>query len=93
MQFEQQEMRYGPDFNYQASKRAGYLNPTLICEDRHKFRVGKDNPELLGLEGDEWEKKFKEMKMAYESKYAFYIATALLKYQDRESVVAPYHFG
>ena len=55
--------------------------------------MGKDNEELSGLEGDTWEDKFKKMKMDHEAKYALYIAMALLRYQDRESVVAPYNFG
>jgi hypothetical protein len=48
MQHDQQEILYGikPDAN--AGKRIGYLNPILICEESHTFRIGKDNEVLKG---------------------------------------------
>jgi len=93
MLYDQQELYYGLDFNYCANERIGYLNPIDICEERHTFRIRDDNIELLGLEGEERVKKIAKFKMEFEAKYAFYIRMALLKYQNRESVVVPYNFG
>ena len=81
------------DFNYCANERVAYLNPMNICQERHIFRIGENSKELEGLEGEERDKKSRDLKLQFESKYSFYIAMALLKFQDRESVVTPYNFG
>ena len=73
MLYEQQEIYYGLYFNYCANERVGHLNPTLICQERHTFRVGKDNEELLSLEDEDWGNKIKKLRLEFESKYAFYI--------------------
>jgi hypothetical protein len=38
-------------------KRIGYLNPILICEESHTFRIRKDNEELKGKMDEEVEEK------------------------------------
>ena len=93
MQYDQQELYYGSDPHYCANERVVYLNPMNICEELHTFRIGKNNEELEGLEGEEREKKIADMKKQFDAKYAFYIGNAMIQFQDRESVVAPYNFG
>jgi hypothetical protein len=93
MQHDQQEVRYGPDPRSNAGKRAGYLSPMKICENEHKFRIGQDHEELKGKSPDEAKKIAQDMKKKFEATYAFYIANAMLQYQHREFIVAPYNFG
>ena len=93
MLYDQQEMYYGSDMNFDASERVFYLNPMMICEERHKFRIEPYAAELEGLEGQERDKKIHDLQLDFESKYSFYIAITLLKYQDRKSIMAPYNFG
>ena len=92
MQHDQQEILYGTNPNASASKRVGYLNPILISEERHTFRIGKDNDELRGKTDEEVEKRIKDMKKDFEARYATYIGHAMLQFEDRESIVAPYNF-
>ena len=93
MLFDEQEQAYGPDLDYCAEERIAYLNPIDICEERHTFRIGEDNDELRGLVGEARDARKKRLKFKFESKYAFYIAKCMNKYQDRKSIVAPYNFG
>ena len=93
MNFEQQEMRYVSDPDRSASKRVAYLSPMKICEEQHNFRIGDKHDSLEGLDPAERKKIIDESRLDYECKYDLYIALALLKYQDRECVVAPYNFG
>jgi len=88
MNFEQQEMLYGSDPDRSASKRVEYL-----CEEQHNFRIGDKHDSLQSLDPAERKKIIDENRLDYECKYDLYIALALLKYQDRECVVAPYNFG
>ena len=93
MNFEQQEMRYGSDSDRSASKRVAYLSPMKICEEQHNFRIEDKHDFLEGLDPAERKKIIDENRLDYECKYDLYIALTLLKYQDRECVVAPYNFG
>ena len=90
MQHDQKEILYGTDVS--ASKRVGYLNPILISEEGHTFRIGKDNDEIRGKTDEEVEKRIKEMKKDFEARYATYIGHAMLQFQDREAIMAPYNF-
>jgi hypothetical protein len=92
MQHDQQEILYGikPDAN--AGKRIGYLNPILICKESHTFRIGKDNEELKGKTNEEVEHRINTVKKDFEARYATYIANAMLKFQDKEAIMAPYNF-
>jgi len=93
MNFEQQEMRYGSDPDRSATKRVAYLSPINICEEQHTFRIGNNHDSLQGLDPAERVKVIDEKRLNYECKYDLHITLALLKYQDRECVVAPYNFG
>ena len=93
MLYDQQEMFYGPNLDCYANERVAYLNPINICQERHTFRIGEHNRLLEGLEGEVRDKKIHDLKLEFESKYSFYIAMALLRFQDRESIMAPYNFG
>uniref|UniRef100_A0A804UJ78 DUF8039 domain-containing protein n=1 Tax=Zea mays TaxID=4577 RepID=A0A804UJ78_MAIZE len=92
MQHDQQEILYGTNPNASASKRVGYLNPIKICEDNHTFRIGKGNEALQGLTDEEIEVRIQDLKKDFEARYATYIGHAMLQFQDRESIVAPYNF-
>jgi hypothetical protein len=92
MQHDQQEILYGTNPNASASKRVGYLNPINICEDNHTFRIGKGNEALQGLTDEEIEVRIQDLKKDFEARYATYIGHAMLQFQDRESIVAPYNF-
>ena len=92
MQHDQQEILYGTKPDANAGKRIGYLNPILICEESHTFRIGKDNEVLKGKTDEEVEKRIKEMKKDFEARYATYIGHAMLQFQDREAIMAPYNF-
>ena len=85
MQFDEQEMR--------GEKKVGFMNPMKICEDRHIFKIGKENEELKGLKPEEAEVKKEKLKKEFENNYAFYLGHAMLKFQDRNCKVAPYNFG
>ena len=91
MQHDQQEILYGTNPNASASKRVGYLNPIKICEDNHNFRIGKGNEALQGLTDEEIEVRIQDLKKDFEARYATYIGHAMLQFQDRESIVAPYN--
>ena len=94
MLFDEQEQAYGPDLDYCAEERIAYLNPMDICEERHTFRIGKNCDDLRGFIGEEARAaQKKKLKFQFESKYAFYIAKCMAKYQNRKSIVAPYNFG
>jgi hypothetical protein len=73
-------------------KGLGYFNPILICKESHTFRIGKDNEEVRVKTDEEVEHCINTMKKAFEARYATYIGNALLKFQDREAVMAPYNF-
>ena len=92
MQHDQQEILYGTNPNASASKRVGYLNLIKICEDNHTFRIGKGNEALQGLTDEEIEVRIQDLKKDFEARYATYIGHAMLQFQDRESIVAPYNF-
>ena len=92
MQHDQQEILYGTKPDANAGKRIGYLNPILICEESHTFRIGKDNEVLKGMTDEEVEHCINTMKNDFEARYAIYIANAMLKFQDREAIMAPYNF-
>jgi len=93
MNFEQQKMRYSLDLDRSVSKRVAYLSSMKICEEQHTFRFGDKHNSLQGLDPAERTKVIDENRLNYECKYDLYIALALLKYQERECVVAPYNFG
>jgi hypothetical protein len=88
MQHDQQEILYGTKPSASAGKRIGYLNPILISEESHTFRIGKDNEELKGKTDEEVEKCVNTMKKDFEARYATYIENAMLKFQDREAIMA-----
>jgi hypothetical protein len=92
MQHDQQEILYGTKPGASAGKRIGYLNPILISEENHTFRIGKDNEELKGKTNEEVEERINTMKKDFEARYATYIGNAMLKFQDREGIMAPYNF-
>ena len=92
MQHDQQEILYGTNPNASASKRVRYLNPIKICEDSHTFRIEKDNEALQGLTDEEIEVRIQDLKKDFEARYATYIGHAMLQFEDRESIVAPYNF-
>jgi hypothetical protein len=92
MQHDQQEILYGTKPDANAGKRIGYLNPILICEESHTFRIGKDNEVLKGKMDEEVEHCINTMKNDFEARYTTYIANAMLKFQDREAIMAPYKF-
>ena len=48
MQYDQEEILYGPNPLSNADKRVGYLSPMKICESEHTFIVGKDHDKLKG---------------------------------------------
>ena len=87
MLFDQQEMYYGLDLDYCAGERDFYLSPMEISEDRHTFVIGNNSDDLKGLQGPEREAKCKRLKMDMESRYSFYIAQAMLRFQDRNSII------
>jgi hypothetical protein len=66
--------------------------PILISEESHTFRISKDNEELKGKTDEEVEQRINTMKKDFEARYATYIANAMLKFQDREAIMAPYNF-
>jgi hypothetical protein len=92
MQHDQQEILYGTKPDASAGKRIGYHNPILICEESHTFRIGKDNEELKGKTDEEVEEHLKTMKKEFETRFTTYITNAMLKFQDRETIMAPYSF-
>jgi hypothetical protein len=92
-QYDQQEMRYGPNSNSNASQRVGYLNPIKIYEEQHTFRIGDLHEDLQCLQGEEREKKIMDRTKEFEARYVFYLGHAMLQFQHWESIVAPYNFG
>jgi hypothetical protein len=62
MQHDQQEIMYGTKPDANAGKRIGYLNPILICEESHTFRISKDNEELKGKTDEKVEHRINTMK-------------------------------
>jgi hypothetical protein len=93
MQHDQQEILYDTNPNASAAKRAGYLNPILISEENHTFKIGKYNEELKGKIDKEIEKLIENMKKDFEARYATYIGHAMLEFQEREATVAPYNLS
>jgi hypothetical protein len=92
MQHDQQEILYGTKPGASADKRIRYLNPMLIYEESHTFRISKDNEELKGKMDGEDEERINTMKKDFEARYATYIGNGMLKFQDREAIMAPYNF-
>jgi hypothetical protein len=92
-QHDQQEILDGTKpASVSADKRIGYLNPILIFEESHTFRIGKDNEGLKGKTDEEVEEHINTMKKDFEARYITYIRNAMLKFQDREAIMAPYNF-
>jgi hypothetical protein len=92
MQYEQQQMRYGPDPSTNANKRVAYMSPMRICEDEHTFRIGKDHDSLKGLDPKEQEDEIKKREKKQIASYGLYLAMTMLEFQDRELIFAPYNF-
>jgi hypothetical protein len=88
MQHDQQEILYGTKLDASAGKRNGYLNPILISEESHTFRIRKDNEELKGKTDKEVEERLKVMKKDFDARFATYIANTMLQLQDREAIMA-----
>jgi hypothetical protein len=80
MQHDQQEILYSTKPSASAGKRIGYLNPILISEESHTFRIGKDNKELMGKMDEEVEDRINTMNKDFEARYATYIGNAMLKF-------------
>jgi hypothetical protein len=78
MQHDQQEILYGTNPNASVGKRVGYLNPILISEESHTFRIEKYNEELKGKTDEEVEKLTRNMKKDFETRYATYIGHTML---------------
>jgi hypothetical protein len=78
MQHDQQEILYGTNPNASVGKRVGYLNPILISEESHTFRIEKYNEELKGKTDEEVEKLTRNMKKDFETRYATYIGHIML---------------
>jgi hypothetical protein len=93
MQYDQQEMRYSPNPNSNASQRVRYLNPIKICEEQHTFRIRDDHEDLQSLQGEEREKKTVELTKKFEARYALYLEHAMLQFQHWKSIVAPTTLG
>jgi hypothetical protein len=81
MQYDQQEMRYGPNPNSNASQRVRYLNPMKICEEQHIFRIGDGHEDLQGLQDEKQEKKIADRTKEFEARYALYLGHAMLQFQ------------
>jgi len=92
MQYEQQQMRYGPDPSTNASKRVTYMSPMRICDDEHTFRIGKDHDSLKGLYPKEREDEIQKKEKNQIARYGLYLAMIMLQFQDRELIFAPYNF-
>jgi hypothetical protein len=45
MQHDQHVILYGTKLGASVGKRIGYLNPILIFEESHTFKIGKNNKE------------------------------------------------
>jgi hypothetical protein len=69
-----------------------YLYTILISVESHTFRIGKDNEELKGKMDEEVEHRINTMKKDFEARYPTYIKNAMLKFQEREAIMAPYNF-
>jgi hypothetical protein len=91
MQRDQHEILYGTKPGASAGKRIGHLNPILICEESHTFRIGKYNEELKVKTDEEVEERLKIMK-EIETSFATYIANTMIQFQDKEAIMAPYNF-
>jgi uncharacterized protein YeeX (DUF496 family) len=48
--------------------------------------------DFKGKTDEEVEHRINTMKKDFEARYATYIGNALLKFQDREAIMAPYNF-
>jgi len=59
----------------------------------HTFKITDNHDSLQGLDPAERTQVIDEKRLNYECKYDLYIALALIKFEDRECVVAPYYFG
>jgi hypothetical protein len=81
MQYDQQEMHYGPNPNSNASQRVGYLNPIKIYEEQHTFRIGDGHEDLQGLQGEERENKIADRTKDFEARYTLYLGHAMLQFQ------------
>jgi hypothetical protein len=92
MQHDQQEILHGTKPGATAGKRIGYLNTILISVESHTFRIGKDNEELKGKMDEEVEHRINTMKKDFQARYPTYIKNAMLKFQEREAIMAPYNF-
>jgi hypothetical protein len=92
IQHDQQEILYDTKPGASTSKRIRYLNPILISKESHTFRISKDNEELKGKTDEEVEERINTMKKDFEARYATYIGNAMLKFQDKEAIMAPYIF-
>jgi hypothetical protein len=92
MQHDQHEILYGTKPGASAGKRIGYLNPILICEESHTFKIGKDNEQLKGKTDEEVEERLKIMKKEIETSFTTYIANTMIQFQYREAIMAPYNF-
>jgi hypothetical protein len=63
-----------------------------ICENQHTFKIGLGHEELQGKSPEEAQKHIEKMKKNFEAQYAIYLGHAMLQFQHRESLVAPYNF-
>ena len=75
-------------------ERVGYLNPYLINQRAMTFELQKDDAAKLDAITDKKEraKALYDMKKDHNAHFALYIGRALIKYQRRSCIVAPYNF-
>jgi len=67
----------------------------MLEENMHKFRLAKEKREEVEKDKTPAEaaKAIKEMQITYEAEYALYLGRAMMRYQYREFMLAPYNFG
>jgi proline dehydrogenase len=77
------------------SQKVGYLSPIRLQENMHKFVLSKENKEAAEKDKtpEEAEQAITEMRKRYENIYSLYLGNAMVKFQYRDFLIAPYNFG
>jgi hypothetical protein len=71
------------------------MSPILIEENQHKFNLSKVDREKAEKDKtpEEAAAAIRKMQLDFETRYTLYLARAMLRFQHRKCVLAPYNFG
>ncbi|KAF0913483.1 hypothetical protein E2562_022375 [Oryza meyeriana var. granulata] len=77
----------------QTRELVGYLDPTRICKAQHTIDIYDDSAVLKDKSPEEKKEYIKKLRGDKSREVVAYIGRAMLSYQDKRCIMAPYNFN